>query len=123
MKLSQMDTNKVMDALVILAPEIETLMNDGELAALIQNREVTTDREEAKGLGMKFMLKIAVYLLKNQRECVLTILGALNDKTAAQLGKQLFPVTLGQIVELLNDKELMGFFTQFGESEQAEPSE
>lgn len=122
MKLSELDTNGVADILVRLAPDIETLMNDTELASIIKNRKQTSDENEATSLGMVTVLSVAAYLLKNQRLATWSILGSLNGKTANEIGKQLFPVTLKQLVEVLNDKDLIGFFTSFAPSEPGQSS-
>lgn len=122
MKLSILDTNGVADILVQLAPDIEALMNDTELASIIKNRKQTSDENEATTLGMVTVLSVAVYLLKNQRLVTWNMLGSLNGKTANEIGKQLFPVTLKQIVEVLNDKDLIGFFTSFAPPEQEQSS-
>lgn len=123
MKISQLTTNETADAFIILAPEIEILMNDQELIAIFQNREKSGEAGEAKKLGMKFMFSAAVYLLKNQRETTFNILGALSGIGVDDIGKQLFPKTLGQIIDILNDPELMSFFTSFAPSEQEQPSD
>lgn len=111
MKLSTMTTDQAADALLLIAPEIETLMNDDELISKFQNRKTSGDKTEAAKFGMATILGIASYLLKVHRETTWNILGALNQKTPHQVGKQLLPVTIGQISETLNDKELLSFFT------------
>lgn len=123
MKISKLSTNETADAFILLAPEIEILMNDQELIAIFQNREKSDDTGEAKKLGMKFMLSAAVHLLKNQRESTFNILGALSGISADEIGKQLFPKTLGQVIDILNDPELMSFFTSFAPSEQEQSSD
>lgn len=121
MKLSTVTTNGAADILVLIAPEIETLIGDSKLAEKLKNRKTTTDKGEATKFGMVTILDLAAYLLKNHRETTWNILGALNNKTPEEIGNQLLPVTMKQIVEVLSDKDLLSFFT-LSEQSVPEPS-
>lgn len=120
MKLSEMTTNQGADVILMITPDIETIVNDTELANLIKNRKKTDDENEAIKFSIISVVKIASHLLNSHRETTWNILGALNQKTADEIGKQPFVKTVGQIFNMLNDKELLSFFTLSGESEQNE---
>lgn len=123
MKLSQMTTDQVADAMIQIAPDIETLMNDAELVNKFKSRPTSTDTKEAMKLGTITVLNIAMYLLKEQRQVTWNILGALNQKTSEEIGKQLFPTTIKQITEILKDPEFLSFFPQFAQSGQGTQSD
>lgn len=110
MKLSLMTSDQAADALIQLAPEIEILVNDEGLAELIKTRELTSDKQKAKKLGAMFVFRVATYLLKNQRQTAWNIIGILDGKSPKEVGEQLFPVTIKQLMDILGDKDFMGFF-------------
>lgn len=117
MKLSQMTTDQVADVLLTIIPEIELLMSDDELSNMWKNRTTTKDKEEAKKLGLVTVFKIASYLMREHRESTWRILGAVNNKTPEDIGRQMFTTTVKQISEILQDKELMSFFTSPAKSD------
>lgn len=110
MRLSEMTTDQVADVLVIIAPDIETLVKDEELAKKLQGRKTTKNKDEATKLGMKTILSIGAYLLKSQRQITWNILGAMNQKNPDEIGNQSFPITMKQIMEVFQDEDLLSFF-------------
>lgn len=123
MKLSKMATDQVADALLIITPEIEILMNDTELHQIYNNRQKSEDIETAKKLGFSLFVQMATYLLKKHRKTTWNILGAINQSSHEEIGKQPFLKTLQQVIEIFNDKDLMSFFTSFAPSEPGEQSD
>ena len=117
MKLSQLTTDQAADIMLQIAPDIETLVGDDELAKKIKGRKVTTDKAEAKKLGGITVLSVAAYLLKVHRKPTWNILGALNQMTPEQVGKQPVTTTIKQVMEAIQDEELIGFFMPLNGSE------
>lgn len=113
MKLSNMSTDKAFDALTILAPEIESLINDNDFVGIMKNRKKSDNKDEAKKLGTKTLMDAAIYLLKNKKPTIFSILGALDDKTIEEISEQSITKTLSQIMEMATDKELLDFFQSF----------
>lgn len=111
MKLSQMTTDQAADVMMLIAPELELLIDDPELNNIIKNRKTSKDKQEATKLGMKAMLKIANHLLKKQRQTTFNILAAFNQMQPEEIGGQLMIKTIAQVMEVLQDKELMSFFS------------
>ena len=110
MKLSEMSTDQAADIMIQVAMDIEVLANDEKLAQLFKNRSTTKNPQKASKVGGLFLLKIATYLLKEQRGSTWSILGALNQKTPEEIGAQMIGVTIKQIMEVLTDREMIGFF-------------
>lgn len=111
MKLSELSTDKAADIMIQIAADIEILANDDVLVDKFVSRKTTKDKNKATKLGLITILDIAGYLLKEHRETAWNIIGALNEKTAEEIGEQLFPVTLKQMADILNDKDFRNFFT------------
>jgi len=105
-----MTTDQAADVLIIVAPEIEELVNDDDLVDKFKNRLVTEDKTKAGRLGLINILSISAYLLEKHRNATWTILAALNNKTIEEIGNQLVFVTVKQITEALKDEELRSFF-------------
>ena len=115
MKLSQISSEKAADILIRIAPDIETIVNDKELVAMVSKREKVdikddNSKQKATKVGGLFILKTAAYLLKNHRECAWNIIGALNDKTSEEIANQPIIVTFTQTTEILSDRDFMTFF-------------
>ena len=123
MKLSQMTTDHVADALVLLAPEIGALVNDETLMEKLTNSPKTNDPDKAVRMGATTVLDIAAHLLGNHRNAAWRILGVLNNKTPDEIGAQPITDTISQLTEALSDEELRGFFTPSKPSAQGTPSE
>ena len=111
MKLSQMTSDMAADVMIQIAPDIEMLANDAELGKMVSKREKTTNQGEAVKFGGLLVMKVAVHVLKEHRQSVWNILGALQQKTAAEIAEQSVMTVFAQIVETLNDKDFMSFFS------------
>ena len=61
---------------------------------------------------MRFGFRLPV-MLREPRGPTWSILGALNKKTPGEVGEQSFIVTVRQVVEVLNYKDLIDFFQSF----------
>lgn len=110
MKLSEMTTDKAADILILLAAEMQELVNDGELVKKIQEVQKSKDRQTAIKFGMLAALDVTTYLLKTHRQATWNILGAIENKKAEEIGKQLLPITVKQMMDLFRDKDFLSFF-------------
>ena len=111
MLLSKLSTDESADIMVQVAPHIEELVNDEKLIDMLKNRKTTSDRSEAAKFGILTAFNVSIYLLKEHRKTVWNIVGVLNEKTPEEIGAQLFPVTVKQLVDILTDKDFRSFFT------------
>lgn len=125
MRLSQVSTDKAMDVLCELTPHITEILSDEELMEELKTA-VDFDVEGCETLAGRFAMigdkisKIIPILLKKKKYNLFSILGVLNEKTAEEISKQNFLITMKQIKEMSKDKELVNFFkswTDMGESE------
>lgn len=113
MKLSELETGKATEILCEITPYVAALVTDEELIEELRNvvdpKNVKT-RAELLLAGLDKINKIVPILLKKRKAEIYGILGVLNGKTADDIARQNFLVTLKQIKEIIKDKELIDFF-------------
>lgn len=115
MKLSEISTERAADVLCELTPLIDGIITDEDLMqslSAVVNREQT----ETMSVGQKLLLvlsklgKIVPILMKKRRAEMFGILAVLNEKTPEQISAQNMLVTMMQVRDLVNDRELIDFF-------------
>ena len=115
MKLSEISTERAADVLCELTPLVDSIITDEDLMqslSAVVNREQT----EEMSVGQKLMLvsakavKIVPILMKKRRAEMFGILAVLNEKTPDQIAAQNIRVTMMQVRDLANDRELIDFF-------------
>lgn len=115
MKLSEISTERAADVLCELTPLVDSIITDEDL---MQSLSAVVDREqtETMSVGQKMLLvssklgKIVPILMKKRRAEMFGILAVLNEKTPEQISTQNMLVTMMQIRDLVNDRELIDFF-------------
>lgn len=112
MKLSEMSSDVAADVFLRITPDIEHLIVDEGLADILKDRKPPKDKKDADKLGKTGMLKIVSYLLKNKRENVWNIIGALNNMTPAEVGEQNIIKTTADLCNILMDKDFLQLFIQ-----------
>ena len=120
MKLSQISTEKAADILCEITPYVANIATNEDLLAELRNaidKEKASTRAELLLAGAEKLIPI---LLRNCRDDIFGILGALNGKTAEEIGAQSFPATMNQVREIIQDKELLDFFRSCASSEGSE---
>ena len=123
MKLSQMTTDKATDVLCIIAPYAINIMTDEDLIAELKK---AVDFKDANTLAEKIALtvdkiaKILPIILKKRKSDLFGILGALNEKSIEEIGKQNIIRTMTQIRDISKDKELLDFFKSCTGTEESE---
>lgn len=111
--LSQMTTDEVCDALCVAAPAVQAMADDEQLVAEIQR--VLPQGEHSKmdiyRFGVSRLAVLVPIILKAHRNDLYTALSPFNGVPVEDFGKQRFLVTLGQVRELVKDKDLIDFFS------------
>ncbi len=115
MKLSEISTERAADVLCELTPLVDSIITDEDL---MQSLSAVVDREqtETMSVGQKMLLvssklgKIVPILMKKRRAEMFGILAVLNEKTPEQISAQNMLVTMMQVRDLVNDRELIDFF-------------
>lgn len=115
MKLSEISTERAADVLCELTPLVDSIITDEDL---MQSLSAVVDHEqtETMSVGQKMLLvssklgKIVPILMKKRRAEMFGILAVLNEKTPEQISAQNMLVTMMQVRDLVNDRELIDFF-------------
>lgn len=125
MKLSELSTDQALDVLCELTPYINNIASDKDILSEIGKVEDFKDGITKQGLTIVWIdriSKVIPTLLQTHRPDVYGILSAVNQKSVAEIAAQNSMVTLLQIREVLQDKELIDFFKSFEPQVQTEQS-
>lgn len=106
-----LSTDKAVDILIEITPYVADIINDSDLRKVIDKYKKTPAKQ------MQYFAELIPLFLKKHREPVYIILAALNEITVEEIQAQSFAVTVKQIKEIANDKELISFFTSFAKAE------
>ena len=109
MKLSEMSTEQLADALMVITPEIQPILLDAGLMAEL--RKSTKDKGKALEVGLQKVAYLIPVILGKYRENVFRIMGVLSGKTPEEIAAQNLLITIKQAQELFQDKELLDFFS------------
>lgn len=117
MKLSEISTERATEIICNIAPSVESIIKDSTLMETLQQKakipegaSATEVRKIAMNLGFAKMTTIINILLKQKKDDVFNILAELNEKTMEEIKKQNILVTVKQIMDIFNDKDLIDFF-------------
>jgi len=118
MKLNEISTDKSLDILCELSIPLTTIAQDKELVKAIYRRTKVTEKtseEDKKVLGtiqVAKNLKIIIpKLLNSYRNEVYEIISIINEKNIEEIKKQNIAITIKQIKDIIQDEELISFFT------------
>ena len=115
MKLSEISTERAADVLCELTPLVDGIITDEDLMQSL-SAVVNKEQTETMSVGQKMLLvssklgKIVPILMKKRRAEMFGILAVLNEKTPEQISAQNMLVTMLQVRDLVNDRELIDFF-------------
>lgn len=116
MKISEMNTDQLSDALVELTDPISNIAKDEELNKALnelsekrQKKEITMPFQE----GLSIIKAFVPALLKRHRQEVYAVLAALTGKSAAEIAGQNGFKTILEARHVI-DKELIDFFKSSG---------
>lgn len=125
MKLSQLSTDRALDALCELTPYISNIASDENMVAVVGKIINVDDGMNALGKGLLLVERVGEIipaLLGAHREDVYGILSVINDRTVEEIAAQTVMDTINQIRDALQDKELLSFFSSFARREQTKSS-
>ena len=112
MKFSEVSTDRAADLLCEIAPRVANIVGDVELLDELKKRigSGKVSVAEIYVYGANKVAALVPIVLKNHREDAFSILGSLYGVDAGDIAKQKFIITLKQITEVVQDKDLMDFF-------------
>lgn len=106
-----LSTDRAVDILIEITPYVADIINDSDLRKVIDKYKKTPAKQ------IQYFAELIPMFLKKHREPVYIILAALNETTVEEIQAQSFAVTVKQIKEIANDKDLISFFTSFAKAE------
>lgn len=122
MKLSELSTDRALDALCELTPYVSSICTDEDLVSSVGEQINAGENANVYGLFMILARKvgeIAPILLRTHRADVYGILSILNEKDVAEIAAQPIMDTIQQIREAFEDTGLLSFFKSFGRRERS----
>lgn len=125
MKLSELNTDRALDVLCELTPYVENIVSDEAVVSAVGKVIKYDSQMNRYGLflvGIEKISKIIPLLLKTHRADMYGILSAINSQSVEEIAAQNSILTLRQIREVLQDKELIDFFKSSAPQEQKEQS-
>lgn len=125
MKLSELSTDRALDALCELTPYVSNIASDGEMVAAVGKVVDTGGDMNMFGKGLLLverMGEIIPALLRTHRHDVYGILSVLNERPAKDIAAQPVMDTIRQIREVFQDEDLLAFFRSSARRERSVPS-
>lgn len=125
MKLSELSTDRALDALCELTPYISNIASDDSVVSAVGKIVDTSKDLNLYGKGLLLverMGEIIPALLKGHRRDVYGILSVMNERPAEEIAAQPIRNTIRQVLELFQDQELLSFFRSSAQQEQTEQS-
>lgn len=119
MKLSEMNTDKMMDVLAAITPEIGQITQDKDLMATFRTKKPA--EESTIEFGLNRLLNLIPQICTRHKQPVYRILSVLNEKSVDEIAAQKGVQTIKEIKDAIQDPELTGFFSQSKPTE-PEPS-
>ena len=121
-KLSELTTDECADVLCELTPYIVNIVSDKEIMDAV-GKAVDKNTITQVGimlLGAQKITAVIPLLLKTHRPDIYSILSIVGEKSVEEVAEQNVMVTMWQMRELLNDKELVSFFKSWEHGEKNE---
>lgn len=112
MKISEMTNEQAADLMVRLSAPVGNICDDEKITNMIKEYQATEEMPVVKVIG-KFLPQIAACALKDHKNDLFEIVGALTFQTRDKAAKMRFIDTVKVIREAVEDEELVGFFTSF----------
>ncbi len=109
MKISEMNNDQAMEAVIRISTPISNLCDDPEMMELMDDLQKLGDMSLFDAIG-KMLPRIVAYALKKHKNDLYEIIGALQMVPMAQVGKMNFAETIKMLRESYDDV-LAGFFT------------
>ena len=119
MKLSDLSTDRALDVLCEILPNVNSICIDEEMVEAVKKKISKKfselSRAEILLIGAEKLTEIGLIALKKHRHDVLSILAAMNGVEPEQVERQNIIKTMTMLRELAKDEELIAFFRSCAE--------
>ena len=124
MKISDLSTDRALDVLCEILPNVNSICIDEELVEAVKKKISKKfselSRAEILLIGAEKLTEIGLIALKKHRHDVLSILAAINGVEPEQVERQNIIKTMAMLRELAKDEELIAFFGSCAELDGSE---
>lgn len=124
MKISDLSTDRALDVLCEILPNVNSICIDEELVEAVKKKVSKKfselSRAEILLIGAEKLTEIGLIALKKHRHDVLSILAAINGVEPEQVERQNIIKTMAMLRELAKDEELIAFFRSCAERDGSE---
>ena len=124
MKISDLSTDRALDVLCEILPNVNSICIDEELVEAVKKKISKKfselSRAEILLIGAEKLTEIGLIALKKHRNDVLSILAAINGVEPEQVERQNIIKTMDMLRELAKDEELIAFFRSCAERDGSE---
>lgn len=124
MKISDLSTDRALDVLCEILPNVNSICIDEELVEAVKKKISKKfselSRAEILLIGAEKLTEIGLIALKKHRHDVLSILAAINGVEPEQVERQNIIKTMAMLRELAKDEELIAFFRPCAERDGSE---
>lgn len=123
MKLSEISADRTMDILCEVTPHISNIIEDKNLMEVLKNKvkyeEDKKEEIEEKGLelGFKNFMKLIPIIFKDHKNDVQMVLAIMDNVTLKEIQEENIFKNINRINELIQDEEMVSFFTSLQNSE------
>lgn len=118
MKLSELNTDRAMDVLVEMTPFLCNIAADKALTDELKRKiSVSKNASQAEMItaGAAKIITLIPLIFKDHKADVLGILAVNANKNLEEIAAQPITETIGQIREIVQDKDLLDFFKSFSQ--------
>lgn len=116
-KFSELNTEKGAEALLYLFPLINKLSSNEkikkEIKSFISEFDNNCTRNQFAFKFIKAFTNLIPILIQEEKESIYKIISFMNGTKVKDIKKQNIMVTIKQIEEIINDKELLNFILSF----------
>ena len=124
MKISDLSTDRALDVLCEILPNVNSICIDEEMVEAVKKKISKKfselSRAEILLIGAEKLTEIGLIALKKHRHDVLSILAAINAVEPEQVERQNIIKTMAMMRELAKDEELITFFRSCAERDGSE---
>ncbi len=108
MKISEMTNDQAAEAMLKIAPAFEVLLKDENTKPLLANLTEAQGKPPIEVVGT-MLPKLVAFLMKDHKNELYAIVGALTMQPVSKVGKLNFVATVKELKESL-DEDFLGFF-------------
>ena len=114
MKISKMTMDQATNAIVRMSKPVSNIMKDSEIESILKDFMARKGKDTNLNVFANLLPGVVAIALETHREDLYEVIGALEQKPAAEIGKTNF-LSVVKILRDSVDSDLLDFLKSFGE--------